>query len=151
MAGFTNCQHGDGDGRDLADLVLGDRTPSDGKLLHIANAAAAGDLAQTLRNSGFNVDFLPLYAAEPARTPQRDIVAILAAPELAVVLIHSAKAAEAFRALYTLPLANAHRLVAVSKKAAAPLATAGFRSTHIAARPNEAALMACLSSCCTRL
>lgn len=151
LAEFTNCQHADGDGRDLADLVIRQRAPSDGRLLHIANAAAAGDLAQSLRNSGFSVDFLPLYAAEPARTAQVDIAAILAAPDLAVVLIHSAKAAEAFRALYTLPLASVHRLVAVSQKAAAPLATAGFRHTDIAARPNEPALMDCLSACCTRL
>jgi len=151
LAGFTNCQHGDGNAEDLADLIIRHRAPSEGKLLHIANAAAAGDLAQSLGHSGFEVDFLPLYAAEPTQIAQAEITQIMAMPEPAITLIHSAKAAEAFAALYILPAGNAHRLVAVSRKAAAPLQNAGFARTAIAARPNEAALMTALSACCTSL
>ena len=150
-AGLSDCQHADGNALDLAALVTAHRAPSQGKLLHIANAAAAGDLAETLRKSGFHVDFLPLYAARPETTPHPEVTACLAAAAPAIVLIHSAKAAEAFAALYTFPPENRHGLVAVSEKAARPLAHAGFQTTAIAARPNETALMACLSSAQTTL
>ncbi len=150
-AGFEDCQNADGDAEDLAALIAEHRTPSHGKLLHIANQAAAGHMAQTLRTRGFGVDFLPLYAAHAARTPLQSVRETLAASAPALVLVHSAKAAEAFKALYELPRETPHMLVAVSEKAARPLAGAGFASTIIAERPNETTLMAALLAACARL
>ena len=62
LAGFTTCEHGDGNSEDLADLVIAKARADAGKLIHVANAAAAGQLAQRLGGAGFGVEFAPLYA-----------------------------------------------------------------------------------------
>jgi len=149
--GFSKCEHANGDALDLAELVKSSWSPMDGKLLHIANAAATGDLAKSLRNDGFDVDFVPLYAADPAREPLPEVVEALAGEGPVVVLVHSAKAAEAFKTLYKSSNEARTALVAMSEKAAAPLADFGFADIETASRPNEAALMAGLHLVCARL
>lgn len=150
-AGFAKCENANGDAHDLAELVKLGRTPEEGRLLHVANAAAAGNLAQTLRYDGFEVDFVPLYAADPARDPLPEVTNALAGDTPVVVLIHSAKAAEAFKTLYQLSGPPRHILVAVSRKAAAPLTDFGFASVRTPRLPNETALMQHLRKVCATL
>lgn len=150
-AGFVSCENANGNAQDLAELIKSNFSPVDGKLLHIANAAATGDLANTLRDSTYEVDFVALYAADPAREPLPDVAALLAGSDPVVLLVHSAKAAEAFKMLYKLPPDAPHILVAVSKKAAAPLADFGFADVQIARRPNERDLLVRLAATCSTL
>ncbi|MEO9969762.1 MAG: uroporphyrinogen-III synthase [Hyphomonadaceae bacterium] len=150
-AGFARCENANGNAQDLAELVQTKLTPADGKLLHVANAAAAGNLAKTLQAGGFEVDFVALYAADPAREPSETVAQLLAGNEPVVVLVHSAKGAEAFKKIYKLQTDAPHVLVAVSQNAAAPLAEFGFASVHISRRPNERALLSCLLIACTTL
>jgi len=143
-AGFTRTEHGDGNAADLAALVMEKANKSAGRFLHVANAAAAGKLAETLRAGGFDVEFAPLYRAEPALSmPEAALNALEGAREC-TVLVHSAKGASAFADLTQGLDFSAHLLVAVSEAAAAPLAGRGFGQVSYAERPNEAALMAAL-------
>lgn len=141
LAGFDACEHGDGNADDLAALIIAKADRQAGRLVHVANAAAAGQLAARLRGAGFGVDFAPLYEAVPAEVlPEAAGAALLqAAP--CVILVHSAKGAAAFAGLVDeLDLAR-HIGVAVSDAAAVPLASSGLAHMACAARPNETALL----------
>lgn len=143
-AGFLDLQHGDGNGDDLAALVIEKARPEAGRFLHIANSAAAGNIAQTLRKAGFAVDFAPLYAAQEAQSVPVEVLNALKEGTPCFVLVHSAKGAASFgKAASGLDL-SPHILVAVSEAAAAPLAPRGFAKTFCAERPNEAALLEAL-------
>ncbi len=145
-AGFANCQHGDGNSDDLGDLVIARARPEDGHLLHVANRAAAGQLAVRLKAARFEVAFAPLYAAEPREKLPIEVEKTLLGKESCVVLVHSAKGAGAFAtASAELDMAQ-HILVAVSQAASAPLCQRGFARVLTADRPNEVALMAVLFS-----
>lgn len=143
-AGFDRLEHGDGNGMDLAWLVAGKAQPGAGALVHVANEAAAGQLAQTLKQAGFTVVFAPLYGANPVSILSAGVKSALDAQPPCAVLVHSAKAAAAFAALTLQADLSRHILVAVSEAASGPLVEHGFGRTCIAARPNEDALMAAL-------
>ena len=145
-AGFTDLHDANGNAEDLRVMIEAEATPERGALVHVANEAAAGRLAEGLRASGFTVLFAPLYRAAPATHLPDGAVTALTGPVPARVLIHSAKGAEAFRACLPQARLSTHILVAVSQAAAAPLSETGFAETHIAERPNEDALLRALFS-----
>lgn len=139
--GFLDLRHGNGDAGDLASLIEREAAPESGKLLHVANDAAAGHLVERLSAAGFTVDFAPLYTTLQAKALSRSVKQALVDAVPICVLIHSAKGAEAFAALTKAHDLSRHSLVAVSANAAAPLAGFGFAQTQIAVRPNETALL----------
>jgi len=145
-AGFAKLEHADGNADDLADLVRLKANQADGKLLHVANKDAAGNLALSLRSTGFRVEFAPLYAAERVRFAPSGVLEALKSGESCTVLVHSAKGAAAFAGVLEEVDLSAHILVAVSEAAAHPLKGHGFGKIRIAERPNEAALMEALLS-----
>lgn len=140
-AGFEDLRHGNGDASDLASLVEREASPHKGTLLHVANDAAAGTLVARLQQSGFSVGFAPLYTTVPTEMLPGPVRETLTGQSPACVLIHSAKGAEAFAKLVRGFDLSPHLLVAVSAKAAAPLAGFRFAETHIAPHPNEATLL----------
>lgn len=142
--GFSGCENGDGDGEDLARLVLEKADPEAGGFVHIANEAAAGKLAERLRNGGHEVRFAPLYRANPVPSVSKLVLDELEMGGPCAVLVHSAKGARAFAAHMAGMDLHRHILVAVSEAAAAPLAGAGFGHVAIAERPNEDHLLAAL-------
>ncbi len=143
-SGFTVRKHGDGNAQDLAELVIGQAAPEAGTLLHVANSAAAGNLADTLRGAGFETVFAPLYDAVATFELAAPVQNALRGGAACAVLIHSAKGAEAFGALTKEADCAGHHLVAVSAAAARPLMSRTFEQVHLAERPNEEALMAAL-------
>lgn len=145
-ADFERLEHADGNAKDLAELVLGKARKTAGALVHVANAAAAGNLAKQLSEAGFTVEFAPLYAAEPVKTAVDGVMEALKSGEACTVLVHSAKGAAAFANLLGEDDFSMHQIVAVSEAAAKPLAGYGFSKIHIAKRPNEAALLEALFS-----
>lgn len=150
-AGFEAVRNADGNATDLAALVRAGASPGDGRLLHVANKAAAGDLAAELRTSGFEVTFLALYRAAPAEQLSDEAMALIRAGTSAVVLIHSAKGATRFAELCngaTLDTASL-AFAAVSAKAAEPLSGLAQAQLEIAEKPNEDALFEALR--CIRL
>ena len=141
-AGFADVHEGRGDAADLAaDLIaaLPSGTPG---VLHVANAAAAGDLVARLRGAGLPAEFLALYETRPADALAPGAAAVLSAGPC-YVLIHSARGAAALeQAAGDL---SAAVIVAISEAAARPLQGRAVRALHIAPVPNEDALLDALA------
>jgi len=135
-AGFAEVRSADGDVEALARLIAEAR-PS-GAVLHPGPERPAGDLAGRLRAAGVAARSAVLYAAAARPVPPE---AAEAWPELAAVLLHSPRAAEALAAGGLPP--PGPPLLCISAKAAAPLRS-GFAEVRAAARPTEAALLALL-------
>lgn len=141
-AGFADVHEGRGDAADLAAGMLAVLPKGTAGVLHVANEAAAGDLVATLRAGGIPADFLALYETRPADELSPEADAVLAAGP-ACVLIHSAKGAAAFAwAAGTLDQAV---IIAISEAAARPLQGREVAALHVAAAPNEDALLDALA------
>ena len=145
-AGFEDCRNADGNADDLVDLIAKSADPHSGSLIHVANAAAAGELALKLRRAGFTVDFAPLYFA--GRIPKMSLTAESAfrTARHGIVLIHSAKGAEAvLKAIRDRTPKGNWQIVAVSERAGKPLALGKGWPLYSARKPNEQALMSVLA------
>jgi uroporphyrinogen-III synthase len=144
-ADFTDVISADGDVDDLADLVAARLKPP-ARLLYLAGEERAGDLAGMLRAKSFAVDMVAVYRIAAARLLPAEAVTALRG-SLHGVLHYSRRSAEAFVAAAR----NSGLLEAalrkpthycLSAKVAEPLKAAGAPDIRIAARPDEAALMA---------
>lgn len=144
-AGFNHIRCGHGDSDDLADLVLA-APPEPGVLLHLANAAAAGQLVARLTAAGREARFQALYETGPATALTDEALAAFASSRIAAVLVHSAKGAAGFAALAQGLDLTRVALVAVSEKSIAPVRDLGWRRVAIAEAPNETALLAALET-----
>lgn len=143
--GFTDIRESAGNAKDLAAFIAQQSTPSARPLLHVANAAAAGDLRRDLEARGFRVAFAALYEMRPAMTLPDRVQSLIDANLPAILLVHSAKGAAAVaQCLAEVPVN--WPLVAISEQAAAPLAALGSMRTFIADAPNEDELMRALDT-----
>lgn len=141
-AGFGDVQESAGNAIDLAAFIAQHRAPNPLPVLHIANAAAKGNLASALNKAGLEALFAPIYRAETAPMLSPAVEKILGAKLSAIVLVHSAKGAAAFAALAA-DLPTAHlSAVAISVQAAKPLMSLGVGEIHIARAPHEDGLFA---------
>ncbi|MBK8197442.1 MAG: uroporphyrinogen-III synthase [Acidobacteria bacterium] len=135
-AGFTDVVEGDGNADDLAARILAAKP--DGRLLHIANADAAGNLVAVLRAGGYDARFAAPYRTEAVPSLSAQALAVLEAGP-ALILLHSAKAAAALAASGA--DIRETRLVAISRAAAEPLAGRARLGCSYALKPNEDYLM----------
>lgn len=141
-AGFADVREGKGDAADLAaDMTAALPSGTEG-ILHVANEAAAGELVARLKAAGYGADFLALYETRPADDLSPEAEAALAAGP-ACVLIHSAKAAAAFA--WAAGALDRAIVIAISDAAARPLAGREIAALHVAAAPNEDALLDALA------
>ncbi|MEM9055486.1 MAG: uroporphyrinogen-III synthase [Pseudomonadota bacterium] len=103
-AGFDQVFESAGNASDLAAFIATHTKPDRKPLLHVANTAAKGDLKRRLEQASFKVTFCPLYKMVAASELPAAVQALLGSEAPAIVLIHSAKGAEAFASLVqTLP------------------------------------------------
>lgn len=142
-AGFVDIVNARGGSDELAAEVTASADPAAGELVHVANTAAAGDLAGRLKAAGFRVRYVGLYEARRARALDPDAVEALSSEAAAAVLIHSAKGAKAFLELAAGLDLEPARFVAISAAVAAPLAAISAR-TVVAEHPDEDALLTAL-------
>lgn len=146
QGGGKDVREGSGNAADLAAMILAAPEAREGGLLHVANAAAAGDLVATLKRAGLDARFCALYRTVPVHALAPAALAALAAAPRSVVLIHSAKGAAAFReAAAGIDLSNVV-FVAISDAAIRPLEGCGARAIVKAASPSETALMDALDA-----
>jgi uroporphyrinogen-III synthase len=143
--GFANVTSAEGDGDDLAALVAARLQPP-ARLLYLTGEDRAGDLAGTLRAKNFVVDTVVVYRAIAAAKLPAEAVAALAGT-LDGVLHYSPRSAQAFltaaRQTGLLGAALGKPVhFCLSARVAEPLTAAGAANVRIAARPDEAALMA---------
>jgi uroporphyrinogen-III synthase len=142
--GFRDVQSADGDQRDLVALIRS-RPPHPGAppLLYLAGEERAGDLAGDLAASGIRVHTVVAYRAVKAERFPLEIEAALAQRALDGVLHFSRRSAEAYVACAThTPPALELLHFCLSRAVSEPLVAAGAAGIRIAARPDEAALLA---------
>ena len=149
--GFSDCRASSGDAENLAQFI---EAQSDGKalrLIHVANAAARGNLKARLESIGFTIDFVPLYEAVAATslTPAAQSALSDTAPTL--VLIHSAKGAAAFANLLPAHQQSPLHIVAISQRASEPVSNIGAATLTLASHPDEAHLLEVLQTAASRL
>ncbi len=141
QAGFTTVLESSGNAVDLARFIASRSAPMGAPLLHVANAAAAGNLKRELEALGFTVQFAPLYEMQPAKQLPTAVLDLIAHDKSAIILIHSAKGAEAFASMIASHGLQIAALVAISAPASRPLANLAIDRIFIADVPNEDGLL----------
>ncbi|MDJ0922447.1 MAG: uroporphyrinogen-III synthase [Henriciella sp.] len=144
LAGFRTVHESAGNSVDLANFIAAHAPSSDLPLLHVANAAATGELARSLDALGYRSIFAPLYRAIPAPSLSDGALACFASQHPAILLVHSGKGADAVMAATQGCVPQHIHSVAISERAAAPLKRAGLLTISVADAPNEEALMLAL-------
>ena len=144
-AGFSDVSSADGDVIALADLVA-TRTKPGAALLYLAGAERSGDLAGALRKQNFAVRTAVIYRTVAAENLPPQAAAALAAG-IHGVLHYSRRSAEAYiAAARRADLAEAAVTnpihFCLSAAIATPLLSAGATDVRVAAKPDEAALLA---------
>ncbi len=143
--GFGNVSSADGNVDDLAKLVAARMQPG-APLIYLAGEERSGDLAGLLREKSFTVHTALVYRAVAAATLPAQAAAALAGG-LDGVLHFSRRSAEAFlfaarrAGLVEAALAGPTHFC-LSARVAEPLTQAGASKVRMAARPDEAALLA---------
>ena len=140
-AGFARVHESAGNARQLADFIAGEIAPPSRPLLHVANAAASGELQRNLAARGYPIVFTPLYRADTAPALSEPARLLLTSRAPAIVLVHSAKGAQAFARLSTSHALSELVCVAISTAATRPLRQSWLRAFHVAREPNEDALL----------
>jgi uroporphyrinogen-III synthase len=137
-AGFYDVRSAAGDVAALAALAAATLDPAAGKLVHIAGAQVAGDLAGALDAAGFKVERRIAYEARaaPALPPA------FAGP-LDAVLFHSARAAQTFVALGA-PGAKNLTVACISPAVAEVARKVAWKRVVVAPAPREDALLRAL-------
>jgi uroporphyrinogen-III synthase len=146
--GFAAVASAGGTVAELAVLVRQQLRPDAGRLLHVAGTVLAGDLTADLQAVGFAVERAVLYEAAPAgrlsagtiQALERGLVdfALFFSPRTAAIFARLAGQAEL---LDTLRFVQA---VSISAAADAALDEVRFRARHVAARPDQQALLSLL-------
>ncbi len=139
--GFTDVKNADGDAKALAHAATL-WAAHKGVLLHVCGADAPGTLAENLTLRGFKVRRCVLYGIESASELPPDVRAALAAGRLDAAMFFSPHSARIFGALADdLPT---EKLIAfcISPATAQALNTLSFAQVAVAARPNQAAILA---------
>jgi uroporphyrinogen-III synthase len=147
-AGFGKVSSADGNETNLIDSIAA-HVSRNSPLLYLAGEDRAGDLAGALAARGIAVQTVTVYRASAVAAFTPDVQAALAGGEIDGVLHFSRRSAAAFvhcaeqAGIREPALAATH--YCLSPQVAEPLAAAGAGSIAIAARPDEAALMALIS------
>lgn len=145
-AGFSDVRESAGNALDLADFIARETAPTHAPLLHIANAAAKGDLKLRLTDLGFATEFAPLYDMRPAASLSDAADEVLGQNAPCILLIHSAKGAERFAELCQGRRLNHLVTAAISQTAAEPLKSLDLKTIEIAPSPNEDGLFQALNA-----
>lgn len=148
-AGFHQVESAAGDVAALAALVMTRLSPRAGSLLHVAGSEIAGDLSGRLTAGGFAVRRCAIYQARKTRTLSAATVDALQAGAIDAVTFFSPRTAAAFvtlaRAAGVAPHLSRIDAVCLSEAVAAAARTASWRAVVVAPRPEQEALLGCLT------
>jgi len=144
-AGFANVVSVNGDVARLADVVTA-TIPRGSRVLYLAGANRAGDLAGLLQTAGYSVHMAEIYRAVAADTLPGEVIQAFRSDTIDAVLHYSRRSAETFLRLAAAGscLINVLKCkhFCLSTPVAEPLAAAGAKDIHVARRPEETALLA---------
>ena len=142
-SGFTEVRNADGDAKALA-LAATLWAAKKGVLLHVCGDDAPGTLAENLILRGFKVRRCPLYAIEPATSLPDGARTALQGRALDAAMFFSPKSARIFGLLADgLPTEDLTALC-ISPATAQALSPTPFARIAVAAKPNQAAILALL-------
>jgi uroporphyrinogen-III synthase len=115
-------------------------------LVHPRGRETTGDLPTALAAHGLRVSEAVLYAAEETGPPPPAVVHALARGGIGVVTVWSTRNATllAGHLVRGVTMRGAPTLVAISRQAGQPLASAGFGDSLIAERPDQRAMLAAI-------
>lgn len=146
--GFQTVSSAGGDVQTLAALVTEAAVPSDGALLHAAGSAVAGDLSGLLGQAGFQVRRQVLYEAHAASALSPTLLDALDHARIDLALFFSPRTAASFVTLaQAAGRGDACRSMdgfALSVAVARELQALPWKAVHVAAHPDQAALLAAL-------
>ncbi len=149
LAGFAQVTSADGDAVALADTIRQSiATPQATTLLLATGQGVGGPIAAMLRQSGFRVIRRIAYHISPAISLPDNAIQALSAAQPLSALFFSSEAARVFTRLVTRAcLVDAmakHEAVSISTTAAMALRSLPWRAIHVAAKPNQDAMLAML-------
>ena len=149
-AGFTRVEAAAGDVAALAALAEARLDPAAGPLVHVSGSAVAGDLAGRLEAAGDAVRRAVLDAANPVAALSAEAVAALTGGAIDAVLLFSPRTAEWFvrlaaEASLTAALGDI-RALCLSAAVAGEAGAVAWREVAVAARPDQAALLALIGA-----
>jgi uroporphyrinogen-III synthase len=143
-AGFPDVTSANGDANDLVRLAAARLAGAQQPILYLAGENRSRDLPGELANHGLNVRTIVLYRAAKAVQFPSAVRAALEQGRIDGVLHFSERSVESYvdcaRDLTQLALAPVH--YCLSERAAGPLRGAGAARIRIAAKPDEASLLA---------
>ena len=146
--GFADVEAAAGDAAALAALISATRRPEDGALCLAVGEGYALDLAAALRAKGFRVIRRVVYAARPSAGLPGEAQQALRDGSIYAALFTSPRLArETIRLLRDAglqPAASRISAIALSPRIAAALSALPWAEIRTAARPDHAALLACL-------
>jgi uroporphyrinogen-III synthase len=143
--GFASVRNAEGDSRTLAAAAAQWAAPTNGPLLHVKGAEADGALAALLKAQGFDVRTLVLYDVAAISELSSQTRGLIADGKLDAALFFSARGARIFGEKASgLDLGNVIA-VCISEATAAALSPLAFGEIRVAAKPNQDALLACLT------
>lgn len=142
-AGFARVENADGDATALAEAVPRWLAPDAGALLHVCGAEAGGTLAEALGARGYDVRRESLYAVEALKLPPQ-AAAALADGAIDAVLLFSPRSARIFAEESAALSLSKVAAFCISPATAAALPANRFAAIRVAARPNQASLLALL-------
>ncbi len=145
-AGFANVTSANGDGSDLARLATSRLSGLSGRLLYAAGEDRARDVGGDLAAHGIRVVTAVVYRTIKATAFEQPIAGALEQGRVDGVLHFSRRSVEGYldcaRAILAAALGSAH--FCLSERAAGPLRHVGAADVRVAARPDEASLLALL-------
>ena len=147
-AGFSDVTSADGDGGDLARLAAARFTGAATPLLYLSGEERARDLGTELAASGLKVATVAVYRTVKAAALPENVRAALVAGAVDGVLHFSRRSVESYlncaRDLAGPALMPVH--YCLSARAAEPLQAAGASRIRVAAKPDEAGVLALVTS-----
>jgi uroporphyrinogen-III synthase len=144
--GFAIVRNANGDARALAKATAQWTVPNKGALLHVSGEESGGVLGESLGALGFALRRAVLYRVVAADNLPPPVTAALRQGGVDAALFYSPRSARVFAALAA---RDEIRLGGVTAICISPATAAAlgepFAAIRIAARPNQDALLACLS------
>ncbi len=146
QAGFKNIHSARGDAQTLIEYIKDNWTKGDGPLLHMANASPRGDIVPSLKESGYDAEFMAVYKSSMHPEFETKLRSRLKMDlKLDVILVHSPMAADFIDLVLNdwrdLSNVNLPQIIAISPDAGKTLENLFHEKVFYAAKPNEISLL----------
>jgi uroporphyrinogen-III synthase len=146
--GFTDVRCADGNGYDLARLIIQSLSNTSGPILHIAGRDVESHMGNELSAHGYKVELWEIYAAHTIQKMSSETATLWRHNAIDIVMVYSLRTAQALVALVTaegLQSACASMTaIAISDRVADGLRNLPWRRMIVASKPSDNAMIDCL-------